>query len=322
MKFKISTILLFSTAVLFSLSGCKKTENGNEIIDNGKGNVRIRIAGTESETGQALKRAGLTGASAVQTSTVPFGDGYSIKATLEPVGNRGVKASFGAKTAEKGQLSDYAIYDVLYFNAKGKGKRVRFTYHPGQLTEGIEMPTGTYTIAVASYNSPDYGPTTTPFLGLLDQDCVRHRQSHDALWLYRTKIFIDATKVNYLDAVLKLHFAEITTTIDASAIGSITSVKNVFFRPSTNMAYVYYDETKPTQYWNEGTQESPFSFNEGLGPIIKSDPVKILSDSTDQGKLSIGALTIGGVTKRNLKFGDFKIQRGARYNLTLKLEKE
>lgn len=321
MKIKLSIIMLFSLSIC-SLYGCKKNETTKEDTVDSKINVKFNLLGTDSQNVMPLKMSTKMFTTATQSQSIPFDKEYSIKATLEQVSDgllSNTMAVTGLAATVTQQLQNNAKYFVEVYDANGnKVTSKSFIYRKG-ITDGLSLDAGkTYTFHFSSFNSTEREPTVKAFQKL-STAYISIYTGDPTYMSCKKNLRIEAGKTYNLDVVLKHHFALVTTTIDASAIGNITKATGVKFKPATDHASVYLDGNHK-DWFRDLTVGSLINFNNLNKSVISSSPTNILGEATDNGTLNIGSMTIGNVTKSNINFSKFSIRPGAKYNLKLTLE--
>lgn len=128
---------------------------------------------------------------------------------------------------------------------------------------------------------------------------------------------------NFLGALLKPKFSEVTTTLMMSQTmtGSITAISNPVFKPVVqNVTLNLSNGTLSYGALNSAGKGVTFPAigNGGLRSIT-SQPTTLIHNQTSAATLQFGSITVDGETKNNITVAGLNIKPGHRYNLILTL---
>jgi len=319
-----STKVLVAIVALFCLVSysCKETKDS---VESNKTVVKVNLLGVANPIADEPAKKGKATAGSdqsVQVSTVPFSNSGSFKVTLTAAGNpsNGLRAS-GSNRAATGAvhtpLDQNVQYKVLVYDSNGDYVTEKVYTNGTDNSMGIELDAGkTYSFIAYSVNSTTAVPTvsganklSTATLANIDSDLMYF---FGALTL--------AAGDNNLNVILKHQYSQIITRIkmNPTTTGSITNITASAIKPSHISANLKLsDGTLTYNGLNQAGVNVVFpALGAGLREVT-STPTMLIHEKATSGELTIGSITIDGVTKSNLKIPQLNIIPGQRYVLDL-----
>ncbi len=322
---KILNILkpFFFLAVLSLLAtACTKEEY--LVPASGEAQVSILLDGVDEGEESSMKMAAASGEkiSNVQQVTIPFNEEFSLQASLEAevpttvvrkvnmaAGNRAA-ASKTITTLPQGILYRVVVYDETGKYATDK------VYTVGVSTNAtFQLNAGkSYTFLAFSIRSSSEVPAVNTTQNLSTVSLSGLNGSSDFMY-FRSTLTLNAGD-NNLNVVLKHLFTQITTSINAAAVGLIES-SSVSLGPHHSSVGVKLADASISYNGTAGTTSLAFT---GIGTAkITSTPTIINHPSTTAGVLTIASIKAGGTTRTGLQVTGLNIQPGVKYNLNLTL---
>lgn len=327
---------IITIAVIIALFSCNK-EN-TLLISDGQALVKINLIGTESMEELPLKStsSNRTGLKVVSTQVVrvPYNDEYTIEAALTVDNsntaslpeNGSIIQSTNNSISQKAvavALPNYSKYRIIVYDNTGKYVD-QIVYTMGSETgQELKLDAGkTYTFVCISYGSTSVvSPISTTstlaqakYIGISTTD-------NDLMYTTVSRTLVAGN--NDLNLILKHKFSQITTTIDASAIGSISAIGNAQLHPHYGSIDLNLSDGL-VNFQSATLNSKILTFPNQTGTSIVANPI-IIAAPTGSGidnKLTIGSITIGGVVRTNLpEVTGFNIKQGERYSLKVTLKK-
>ncbi len=322
------TLFIYTSILLFS---CSK-ENDKTILAGGA-LVKINIVGLKAEkpitslSPSRNNKSKQTENVMTQSVHIVFDKDHILEAILTPqdispsTQKKNTTSTFSdapKADTERYNLINGTKYRVVVYNNEGNFVE-QIVYSAG--TENIKDLTldagETYTFIFLSFNQTIQEPAALGIESLPMQKLNDINTNNDIMYAKVVKQLDNGT--NYLDVIFEHKSSEITTTIDASAIGAISDISGTFISPHYAVSDLYLADGE-LKYVTASTQGASVFFPEGEKAIKTSSPTIVASSENNNGTLDIGSITISGTTKTNLSIGGLHIQPGQRYNLTLKIK--
>lgn len=349
-----SGIAIFLLASVFLIHSCKKADEqiaeessatvivnlglelNNEEITPSVGEKSARLgsgSSSENRNGKSVLYA-----EEIQEITVPFSNDLSIVATLVPerpttesattvsrelMASKGAPSTHGpalAATPVQKPLDAGVKYRVIVYNSDGtQNSNSVYTY--GSTPPELLLNSGnTYTFVIYSINSTD--PTVPDVTGSTLSTATVNAVSGDLMY-FKKDLAVNFGN-NYLDAILKHQFSQITTNISLNArvIGNVTNIGTTTIsprRPSASLKFSTDVLTYASASSTGTTVVFPTIVPAGVRNITAT-PTLLIAPETTTGNINIASLTIGGVTKTDIALNNVKITPGLRYNLNIQLQ--
>ncbi|KGE14139.1 fimbrillin family protein [Sphingobacterium deserti] len=314
-KLKYSVAIVFAS--LFILS-CSKEES---ISVDGEARVSIFLEGVNEVETSVKMSAASSGSYAGQQVTVPFNDDFELIATLQTQGavrverkiyaNGNAAAATSTKTVlPKGTLYRVAVYDQLGSYVTDQ------VYKVGEPATNVFLLDGgkTYTFLAYSVNSKSDLPSLNNQQKLADVNLANLNGSANLMYFKRA-VTVKGGE-NNVNLVMRNLFSQITTTIDASAVGVIDEC-SAFISPHYGAVNIRLTDSTITYTGSTTVNNLVFSgFN--TQKIVSSAAV-LNHPATTNGVLTIAKIRAGGTTRENLVVNNLDITPGVKYNLNLTL---
>ena len=326
---QIATYTLF----IVLLAGCSRQEG--PVGGNGEASLRIqevRIEQQEQELGGSGNKASArTGAAAptVQYARAAFSEDFSIDLQLtRETGTPDVQEGRSPRSVARSSETRAALqttplpggkkYRLLVFDDQGDYVTERdYTKGSESATQELRLDAGKqYTfIGVANYSGSSL-PTVSGKSKLATAAITS--TSEDVLYFRAQKTLQFGE--NNLSIVLKHQFNLITTRIvvDPSARGMLTNIQNVSFGTGHTSANIQFSNGGITFNGAHSVRKTLTFPALGAGVLqTESQPVLLIGPAQTSASLTIGSMTIAGVTRNNITFSGLTIAPGQKYTLTL-----
>lgn len=323
---KILNILkpVFFLAVITVLSAaCTKEEL--LVPASGEAQVNVLLDGVDEGEESSMKMASASGEkmSNVQQVTIPFNEEFSLQATLEAEQSttvvRKVSMSAGNRAAASKTvtaLPQGVRYRVVAYDETGKYVADNvYTVGSSSSNTPFKLNAGkSYTFLAFSIRSSSDVPAVNTAQSLSAASLSGLNGSSDFMY-FKSTVTLNAGD-NNLNVVLKHLFTQITTSINAAAVGTIES-SSVTLGPHHSSVGVKLTDASISYNGTAGT--TPLTFT-GVGTTkITSTPTIISHPATQAGVLTIASIKAGGTTRTGLEVTGLNIQPGVKYNLNLTL---
>lgn len=327
--------LLFAFLLAFLLNACNKEESTNEIT--GTAVVHINMLTVDSPDALPLKVSSTNPQAAAalgsQVMTIPYNKDFQMEVTLTPENSAFSTNSTTNLNAEKvvhsaasnvaktkAPLPIGTPYILLVYTNEGKYiEQFRLLSGQEQAT-AIKLNAGeTYTFVCVSYGNNNKLPNKLSEDDLATADLSMEAvEDNDLMHAVTSKKLVFGD--NNLSLVLTHKMAQITTEIDATAIGDISNVSAVFKPYNEQMGLSFKDGI--ATFDMEVSAGKAVSFLALNQPKITSNPT-LLGTTAEfpSGSLDL-TLTIAGVVKGPFKVEGLKFTPGQRYTLSIKFIKE
>ena len=232
MEKKIQNLSIILLTILIILTSCRSSETENSSVKGGKAVVKINMNGPEYEQENPGRIASLDknykNGLKIQKNEIQFGHDLILTAELVPETFSVQKqaSSHGTISNVTEELQAGTLYKVVIYDASGIYVTER-DYEYGQESDTAELSLdggSQYTFIVYSLGSTiDLPPVTysdpeNKTLETSDIISPLLNTLYDLMY-FRKDMVVSGNDINYLDIVLKHKFAQITTTIDATATG-------------------------------------------------------------------------------------------------------
>jgi len=338
----INTLLLvLSVSILFFVSSCRSTDTESLSLA-GPALISVSIKGGAFENGEprgnasasakTIKAAAVSNNNTppVQETRVAFNKDFDLVAQLTPVSSaRTVKASSGPQLAaiEQEDVLNAIRYKVVVYAEDGTYVTER-DYVRGQESSAPDLKLNggsRYTFIVYSLNRTDinaivdFSNPANKTLATSSLQNVTINNSYDVMY-FRQDMVVSGNSTNNLNVVFKHLTTQITTTIDASAIGSNVVAISGGFSPAYQTADVNLSDAAITR---ADSQLATVSFTDLNKPIVQSLPTLINSDTEGQstGSFVLSTITVGSDTRNDLSLPGLTFTPGVKYNLKITLRK-
>ncbi|HIC8642870.1 TPA: hypothetical protein ACW7X5_000084 [Elizabethkingia meningoseptica] len=325
---KVSTIAY--VAISFWAVSCRSADTENNL--HGDASVKINLQGSMYDDARDFGPQAASGhiVSAIapeQIQEISFNHQYKLIARFTPekqIQTSLLQASSGMQpmaAAFPQALAADIKYKVLVYDTSGKfvteRNYIRGKENDISVTTALNLNGGQqYTFVVYSVNSSSELPdvsTTSRLSGTL----LLVMNVADLMY-YKKTFAVSGNEPNYLDVVLKHKTSRITTTIDASLTGGNISAISAHFYPhytGTSILLQGGDVIYPPN-----TQSNAVVSFTGLGTPVVSAASTVVSADALNGEFVIPSITIGSVTRTDLKLTGIKITPGVRYNLNIQIK--
>ncbi len=322
---KILNILkpvFFLTVMSLLTASCTKEEL--TMSASGEAQVNVLLDGVDEGEESSMKMAAASGDNMrhVQQVSIPFNDAFSLQATLEAEVSanvvRKVSMSAGNRAAASKTvtaLPQGVLYRVVVYDETGKYVTDK-TYTVGVSTNAaFQLNAGkSYTFLAFSIRSSSDVPAVNTSQTLSDVSLSGLNGSSDFMY-FKSTLTLNAG-ANNVNVVLKHLFTQITTTINAAAVGTIES-SSVTLGPHHSSVDVKLTDASIKYNGTAGIASLAFT---GMGTTkISSTPTIISHKATAEGVLKIASVKAGGTTRTGLEVTGLNIQPGVKYNLNLTL---
>lgn len=326
----VVTTLLFATFVVVGFISCSKV--GESIAVDGQSDVYVRVVGVELQDETPVKLASAKGVhtSMSQVSEpilVPFDDNLVLEATLSKDNsmralsgndsqiNPVQSATLTKATAVQQVLAVGTKYVLAVYDQAGNYVTQQSYNSGSEHTVSLKLDAGKlYTFVCLSYNSTTIAPPAVPTgVKLADAKWTNFDANQDLMYVKVTSTLVPGE--NNLNLILKHKFCQITTVIDVSTIGNVTSMSSVAIKPHYSTADLSFTSGAVT-YKTLSNAGKVFTFPTLNQNIVTSTPTIVAASSTSA-TMTISSITIGGVTK-TINIPGIAITAGTRYKLTLK----
>lgn len=319
-----SKIIFYMIGLLVILSSCKK--NSEEIITEDQATVSVKLEGLEYDEELEISASTATSENNAPNHIQYADKDFHIESQLIPIKKdnqdlvRGIKESSSAALKELGANIKYKL---LVYNQNGKLVASKdYTYRQETLESSIVLNTyDTFTFVVVSARST----STLPVIENINDLSTAKIKNVNADLLYWKSLPKKLNKgQNFLAALLKPKFSEITTTIrmDQTMTGSITAISQPIFKPVAQSVTLNLSDGG-LSYGAINTAGKGVTFfalgNSGLRTIT-SEPTTLVHSQTSAATLQFGSITVDGETKSNITVAGLSIKPGRRYNLILTLK--
>ncbi|HCD9233396.1 TPA: hypothetical protein NEG48_000354 [Elizabethkingia anophelis] len=337
--FNKNTILSLSAASII-FTACRSADSDNLINEGGvKGTtiLKVNLLGTQfSElvnTAQAMagKNAINNNFSNIQKhsvlltpSSVLTADLYDQTNTFKNLSKASTNISpvAGVTYPERNPLGQGNTFRVIAYEMNGTYITHQDYTIGGEATPFILKTPGKYRVISYSYGKTTLPSITTGELSNLNSAQLNYDNYENPDFMYNSQVLDIGNDTNYnLDIILMHKVAQITTTINAGALGNIIGTSNTRFSPN------YYNGTIPLSSGNITNRTSPWGGvsnweSGGNSSILVFKPVFINADTSNT---KIGSfetyVNIGGVTKLISLKNAFDILPGRKYFLNVNLTK-
>lgn len=325
---------LLATTIFVAFVSCSK-EN-TPILFGGQALVKINIVGSEAREQINLKSTSLHNNNAlkdrIQVIEIPFNNDFVLEASLtldkkntinigtnDPLPNQ-TKSDIGIQKATAETLPSNSKYRVIvYANTGQYVDQVVYTMGTETGQELQLIPGNSYTFVCVSYGTTTEPPPVPSTLSLSQEKYTNLSSAGiDLMYTSISKTLVAGN--NNLNLILKHKFCQIKTSINASAIGSISSINNVRITPHYNELDLKLSDGT-TDFQPFTTSYKTLTFPNPIGSTITANPIIIAAASGNNGGITIGNISINGITKTNLPIENLKIIQGERYNLIITLKK-
>ncbi|GHE39700.1 fimbrillin family protein [Sphingobacterium griseoflavum] len=313
--------LLITTCIACFAASCSKDES---VQATGEARVNV-VLGAVQEQQSTMKMASAAGTtlSQVQQTTVPFTDAYTLVATLASTSSATLSqkvstagGNTAAATTTTTILEQGVQYRVVVYDAAGNYLSNQVFTVGNTTNAAMAFNAGQrYTFIAYSINSKTSVPDVDPQQNLAAATLSSLSGSTDLLY-FRSDITLNGGD-NNLNVVLKHLFSQITTTINAAAIGTIESC-SASIAPHYLTVGVKLGNAQISYTGNTGSASLAFT---GFQTSQISSAATILNHpSTAAGVLTIASIKAGGITRTGLKLENLSITPGVKYTLNLELK--
>ncbi|TDS13776.1 hypothetical protein [Sphingobacterium paludis] len=311
---KYTVAALVASLFLFA---CSKEESVS--ID---GQARVAVAfESVNEVETSIKMNAASGNYVAQQVTVPFNDDFELVATLQTqhavqIGRKVyTQGNAASATTSKTVLPNGTLYRVVVYDQSENYVADR-VYKVGEPITNVFLLDGgkTYTFLAYSVNSKDDLPSLSNQQKLADVNLVNLNGSANLMFFKRV-VTVKGGE-NNVSLVMRNLFSQITTTIDANAVGVIDEC-SAFISPHYGTVNVRLKDSTITYLGSTVSQNLSFGgFN--TKKIVSTAAVLNHAETTN-GILTIKKIIAGGTTRENLVINNLEITPGVKYNLNLTL---
>lgn len=317
-----SKIIFYFIGLLFILTSCDKSRDQN--ITPEEATVAVNLGGLEYEDENELYASTSSSAEKEIPTHIQYVDkDFHIESQLIPVHeNKSLTNALNQKSAARVQkeLEANIKYKLLVYNQNNKLVTSKdYIYGQETLESSIVLNTyDTYTFVVVSARSTSTLPTITNINNLNDAQITN--VNADLLYWKSSPKKLNKGQ-NFLAAVLKPKFSEITTTLrmDQTMTGAITAISNPVFEPVAQHVSMNLSDGS-LSYGSQSADGKAVLFptlpTNGQRTITAS-PTTLITDQTNNAKLTFASITVDGETKSNITVNGLSIKPGYRYNLIL-----
>lgn len=321
--------------VVIFLFSCK-TEDKLPIIENGAASVIMKISASEGDNlGNLIpsKASNQVNQQNVATTDqilhVPFNEKYIMEVQVSKQSRYKVN-EFKAASTQVDALGDNKAALQVYNLDPGTQYRMVVYLSNNTYVSQIVCKVGEeeasplklnageqYTFVLLSYNSKTNVPDAVGTNSLSSQN-FSVAPAPDFMYVKVPNVTLVAG-TNYLNAKFQHKVCQITTTIDATDVGTITAYNNINISTHYSNASLNLSTGALTAY--SGSPIKYFDFGALSGSkIITSIPKMIFAPNTTNATLTLGSLTIAGTTKTGVTVSGISLQTGQRYNLIVKVK--
>ncbi|AQW92971.1 fibrobacter succinogenes major paralogous domain-containing protein [Elizabethkingia anophelis] len=339
-KFYKQTAILLLSSVAF-INSCRSADTDNNIISgtSGTSKLNINLVGTTfSDSQNSGKQASLnksiianhknnvqkfnvllTPSSVMTAELIDKTEFVTVAGT-----NKNLMADVTYPPNEK--VPKGTAFRVILFKYDDKSYYTHHDYIVGEEAKPFTIKNGAkYTVIAYSYNTSTLPTITSGELSdlnsaLINYDNSNRDFSHQISWWD----FDSNDSGNYtLNIILRKKVAQITTTINAGSLGSISDIKNALISPHYTNGTVSLANGDIQNRTNLSSGENVNFIASPASPVQVSQPLFINADTGGQNTGSFSAdVTIGGATKKVSLPNIFSITPGRRYFLNVNLTKK
>jgi hypothetical protein len=321
--YKYICFILIAGTFLFS--SCEKSQN--ETLDTqDEALLSINLEGLEYEAETELYANTSTSPEKEIPTHIQYVDeDFHIESQLIPVQENNAKElTKGLKqnaSAVRKELFKNVKYKLLVYGDGGNLVASRdYIYGSETVESAIVLNTYTnYTFIVVSSRSTSLLPSVQNEKSL-STATVADVNADLLYWSKTTKL---SKGQNFLAAILKPKFSEVTTTLqmDQTMTGAITAISNAVFNPVVEkVSLKLSDGSLIYGTVNTAGKGVTFPALETGQRSITATPTTLIHDKTSTASLKFGTLTVDGETKSNITVSNLSIKPGYRYNLILTLK--
>lgn len=330
---KIKLLMLAGLAIFFFSCNTKE----EDLIQEGVATISLDVSSSEIDDVDPIlfasnKKAVMTNdvVTDQQTFTMPFDNENIMEFTLEST-NKAQRIQLesnrdnnNSSIGKKAVTNIYTItpgtkYRVVVYTNQGVYKTQK-EFSINQSTKDIiKLDAGqAYTFVFLSYNSTSSIPSPVGTGNLSSQTYTISPNSDFMHTIVQNVTLTEGS--NLLQARFKHKSCQIITKIDATGFGTISDIQNVHFGPHHTSASLNLTNGAVTSYLPVTPTIASVSFPTGTTAIKTSTNTNVFSSNSTNGTLSIGSMTIAGITKSNLSITGLNLQSGKRYILSIKIK--
>lgn len=320
-----SNTVFFFIGLFILITSCEKTRE--EIVSPEEATIVVNLEGINYESEEELYASTPTTSDEKEIPThIQYVDkDFHIESQLIPVKENNKELLKGKNqnvAAVRSELGNNIRYTLLVYNNQ-TGNLVAskdYVYKQETNQSSIVLNTyDTYTFIVVSARSTSTVPTIQN-VNKLSTATIKDVNADLLYWSKTTKL---SKGQNYLAAILKPKFSEITTTLrmDQTMTGSITAISTTQFNPVVNNVSLKLSDGNLT-YGTVSTTGKTVTFpslGNGLRTITAT-PTTLIHSQTNSANLKFQSITVDGETKSNITVSGLSIKPGYRYNLILTLK--
>ncbi|MDV2442575.1 hypothetical protein CMV00_02015 [Elizabethkingia anophelis] len=338
--FNKNTILsLSATTLLFT--ACRSTDTDNLINEGAvKGTtvLKINLLGTQfsdlMNSAQAITNRKSINQSfnnvqkysvLLTQSSILTADLYDETSTSKNINNALANTSpaAGITSSEKSSLGQGNAFRVIAYDMDGNYITHQDYTIGEQVVPFILKTPGKFQIVSYSYGKPSLPSISTGETSNLNNAELDYNNFENPDFMYNYQVLDLGNVTNYnLDIILMHKVAQITTTINAGALGNITGTSNAGFSPN------YYNGTISLSNGNITNRKSlwrgvlNWASGEGTS-VLTFKPVFVNADTNNTKTGSFETrITIGGVSELISLNNAFDISPGRKYLLNVNLSKK
>ncbi|MDV3917012.1 hypothetical protein CMT22_15955 [Elizabethkingia anophelis] len=337
-KFYKQTAILLLSSVAF-INSCRSADTDNNIISeaNGTSTLNINLIGTAfSDSQNSARQASLNKSlianhkNNVQKFNVLLTPSSVMTAELIDKtalvtvadSNKNLMADVTYPPNEK--IPKGTAFRVILFNDNDKSYYTHQDYIVGGETKPFLVDNGkSYLLITYSYGSSSLPEISQSELSGYNTASISYDNNNRDFMYEWSKYTLDNTSGNYtITFLLRKKVAQITTTINAGSLGSISDIKNALISPHYTNGTVSLANGDIQNRTNLSSGENVNFIASPASPVQVSQPLFINADTGGQNTGSFSAdVTIGGTSKKVNLTNAFSITPGRRYFLNVNLSK-